>query len=119
MDSQIVAAVIAVLGTLGGAAVTAWVQSGRPKRSRHWRDGWNATKQKFVLARLKKMWLLNGWRSWMWPTPLVLPKRCCENEQSKDEAYAQALDRLRCGSPEKQPRDFGYCPRASYPARWS
>ena len=26
MDSQIVAAVIAVLGTLGGAAVTAWVQ---------------------------------------------------------------------------------------------
>lgn len=26
MDSQIVASVIAVLGTLGGAAVTAWVQ---------------------------------------------------------------------------------------------
>lgn len=26
MDSQIVASVIAVLGTLGGAAVTAWIQ---------------------------------------------------------------------------------------------
>lgn len=31
MGSQIEASVIAVLGTLGGAAVTAWA-SGRPKR---------------------------------------------------------------------------------------
>lgn len=101
MDSQIVAAVIAVLGTLGGAAVTAWVQRETKKiaalerRVERYKAEIRARQAEEDVAA-----------EWLAELDVCVPS-CCQDaaartNRAKTRHTSEHPGQLRSGSPEKQ-----------------